>query len=337
MRTDWLSLDTVTISWSNAGFPPIRTQMKKQRGTSWGRSASACMHSSRIRRRDTRRSERGSRYSHLHTQGLFKQQFRAVWIMGSSSSSPPGWRQQAEGEPARAGGEAEGLRGSRREQGQEHRGAAEAAGGDGAGERHPEGDHPQPRGGTPRAAQDQRGRPERGREVSSDRFTHISSSSRSKNCLFWLRCVWTSRAEQLEKEVAILREKIHHLDDMLKSQQRKVRHMIEQVRRTCARQTSWSPSSYLCRISDCLPVCSSRLQLQNSRMVIQERDRVILELEEKVAFLEAEVSFACLLETFYWGVNWNSETKGQSEAPVRQEVSLQTERKQEEATVHKTH
>ncbi|KAM9852396.1 tuftelin 1a [Aulostomus maculatus] len=64
------------------------------------------------------------------------------------------------------------------------------------------------------------------------------------------------RAEQLEKEVAILKEKIHHLDDMLKSQQRKVRHMIE--------------------------------QLQNSRMVIQERDRVIKELQEKVAFLEAE-------------------------------------------------
>lgn len=64
------------------------------------------------------------------------------------------------------------------------------------------------------------------------------------------------RTEQLEREVAILREKIHHLDDMLKSQQRKVRHMIE--------------------------------QLQNSRMVIQERDRVIKELEEKVSFLEAE-------------------------------------------------
>lgn len=28
----------------------------------------------------------------------------------------------------------------------------------------------------------------------------------------------------------MLREKIHHLDDMLKSQQRKVRQMIEQVR-----------------------------------------------------------------------------------------------------------
>lgn len=29
--------------------------------------------------------------------------------------------------------------------------------------------------------------------------------------------------------MASLKEKIHHLDDMLKSQQRKVRHMIEQV------------------------------------------------------------------------------------------------------------
>uniref|UniRef100_A0A3P8VDT1 Tuftelin-like n=1 Tax=Cynoglossus semilaevis TaxID=244447 RepID=A0A3P8VDT1_CYNSE len=64
------------------------------------------------------------------------------------------------------------------------------------------------------------------------------------------------RCEKLEKEVASLKEKIHHLDDMLKSQQRKVRHMIE--------------------------------QLQNSRTVIQERDRVIGDLEEKVAFLEAE-------------------------------------------------
>jgi len=64
------------------------------------------------------------------------------------------------------------------------------------------------------------------------------------------------RCEELEKEVAILKEKIHHLDDMLKSQQRKVRHMIE--------------------------------QLQNSRTVLQERDRFIGDLEEKVAFLEAE-------------------------------------------------
>ncbi|XP_049457876.1 tuftelin 1b isoform X1 [Epinephelus fuscoguttatus] len=64
------------------------------------------------------------------------------------------------------------------------------------------------------------------------------------------------RCEELEKEVAILKEKIHHLDDMLKSQQRKVRHMIE--------------------------------QLQNSRTVIQERERFIRDLEEKVAFLEAE-------------------------------------------------
>ncbi|XP_057195902.1 tuftelin 1a [Triplophysa rosa] len=64
------------------------------------------------------------------------------------------------------------------------------------------------------------------------------------------------RSEELVKENAILKEKIHHLDDMLKSQQRKLRQMIE--------------------------------QLQNSRMVIQERDRVIRELEEKVAMLEAE-------------------------------------------------
>lgn len=64
------------------------------------------------------------------------------------------------------------------------------------------------------------------------------------------------RCEELEKDVAVLKEKIHHLDDMLKSQQRKVRHMIE--------------------------------QLQNSRTILQERDRVIRDLEEKVAFLEAE-------------------------------------------------
>ncbi|GCB82869.1 hypothetical protein scyTo_0023356, partial [Scyliorhinus torazame] len=36
------------------------------------------------------------------------------------------------------------------------------------------------------------------------------------------------RSLQLEKEVGTLREKICHLNDMLKSQQRKVRHMIEQ-------------------------------------------------------------------------------------------------------------
>lgn len=37
------------------------------------------------------------------------------------------------------------------------------------------------------------------------------------------------RLEELEKENAVLKEKIHHLDDMLKSQQRKLRQMIEQV------------------------------------------------------------------------------------------------------------
>ncbi|KAK2543468.1 tuftelin isoform X1 [Columba livia] len=64
------------------------------------------------------------------------------------------------------------------------------------------------------------------------------------------------RSAQLEKEVATLREKIHHLDDMLKSQQRKVRQMIE--------------------------------QLQNSKTVIQAKDAVIQELKERVAYLEAE-------------------------------------------------
>ncbi|XP_074044945.1 tuftelin isoform X1 [Macrotis lagotis] len=64
------------------------------------------------------------------------------------------------------------------------------------------------------------------------------------------------KAAQLEKEVSNLREKIHHLDDMLKSQQRKVRQMIE--------------------------------QLQNSKTVIQSKDTTIQELKEKVAYLEAE-------------------------------------------------
>ncbi|NWQ71425.1 TUFT1 protein, partial [Neopipo cinnamomea] len=61
------------------------------------------------------------------------------------------------------------------------------------------------------------------------------------------------RAAQLEKEVAMLREKIHHLDDMLKSQQRKVRQMIE--------------------------------QLQNSKTVIQAKDSTIQELKERVSYL----------------------------------------------------
>ncbi|NWW81089.1 TUFT1 protein, partial [Climacteris rufus] len=64
------------------------------------------------------------------------------------------------------------------------------------------------------------------------------------------------RSAQLEKEVATLREKIHHLDDMLKSQQRKVRQMIE--------------------------------QLQNSKAVIQSKDATIQELKERVSYLEAE-------------------------------------------------
>lgn len=65
-----------------------------------------------------------------------------------------------------------------------------------------------------------------------------------------------SRSVQLEKEVSTLKEKIHHLDDMLKSQQRKVRHMIE--------------------------------QLQNSKTLIRDKDALIHKLQEKVTFLEAE-------------------------------------------------
>uniref|UniRef100_A0A3B4XS55 Uncharacterized protein n=1 Tax=Seriola lalandi dorsalis TaxID=1841481 RepID=A0A3B4XS55_SERLL len=63
------------------------------------------------------------------------------------------------------------------------------------------------------------------------------------------------KAGSEEGEEKEQREKIHHLDDMLKSQQRKVRHMIEQVF-----------------------IYTSRLP-----------NRVIRDLEEKVAFLEAEV------------------------------------------------
>ncbi|XP_059366362.1 tuftelin-like [Carassius carassius] len=64
------------------------------------------------------------------------------------------------------------------------------------------------------------------------------------------------RSEQLKKELATLKNKNHSLDDMLKSQQRKVRNMIEQV--------------------------------QNSRTIMEQRDRVIGDLKERVAFLEAE-------------------------------------------------
>ncbi|OWK49705.1 Tuftelin, partial [Lonchura striata] len=70
------------------------------------------------------------------------------------------------------------------------------------------------------------------------------------------RAAQQERSSQLEKEVAALREKIHHLDDMLKSQQRKVRQMIE--------------------------------QLQNSKSVIHAKDAAIQELKERVSYLEAE-------------------------------------------------
>lgn len=62
-------------------------------------------------------------------------------------------------------------------------------------------------------------------------------SSREREIHLLLQCltvytlshVSAFRCAELEKEVAVLKEKIHHLDDMLMSQQRKVRHMIEQV------------------------------------------------------------------------------------------------------------
>lgn len=46
------------------------------------------------------------------------------------------------------------------------------------------------------------------------------------------------RCADLEEELANLKKKIHHLDDMLKCQQRKVRQMIEQVFMHTRRLTS---------------------------------------------------------------------------------------------------
>lgn len=96
------------------------------------------------------------------------------------------------------------------------------------------------------------------------------------------------RCAVLEKEVATLKEKIHHLDDMLKSQQRKVRHMIEQVGARAHTHTHTLTPNLACHSCVCSFVLS-KMQLQNSRIIMQERDRVIRDLEEKVAFLEAEV------------------------------------------------
>ena len=111
--------------------------------------------------------------------------------------------------------------------------------------------------------------------------------------------------------MAILKEKIHHLDDMLKSQQRKVRHMIEQVRHTCVRRRAntlpGSLCAYICAGFTLFDRVFVRLQLQNSRMVIQERDRVIKELEEKVAFLEAEVRTTLVSD--FMASQWNLESR----------------------------
>ena len=65
--------------------------------------------------------------------------------------------------------------------------------------------------------------------LSPSLFLGLGRQSIFTPCLSLLLCI--PRAANLEKDVAGLREKIHHLDDMLKSQQRKVRQMIEQVDR----------------------------------------------------------------------------------------------------------
>lgn len=109
----------------------------------------------------------------------------------------------------------------------------------------------------------------------------------------------------------MLREKIHHLDDMLKSQQRKVRQMIEQVRgaglagstrggrggrkppRSAAAggggsqiRGAGAPRTAATRLQ---PLPPSPRQLQNSKAVIQAKDAATQELKERVAYLEAEV------------------------------------------------
>lgn len=65
-----------------------------------------------------------------------------------------------------------------------------------------------------------------------------------------------NRCVQLEKELATMKNKKHNLDDMLKSIQKKIKNMIEQV--------------------------------QNSRTVIEQRDRMINDLKERVSYLKAE-------------------------------------------------
>ncbi|XP_007530721.1 tuftelin isoform X1 [Erinaceus europaeus] len=102
------------------------------------------------------------------------------------------------------------------------------------------------------------------------------------------------RAASLEKEVAGLREKIHHLDDMLKSQQRKVRQMIE--------------------------------QLQNSKAVVQSKDTTIQELKEKIAYLEAENlemhdRMEHLIERQVSHGNFSTQTQAKTENPSSVRIS----------------
>lgn len=69
-----------------------------------------------------------------------------------------------------------------------------------------------------------------GLDVSKGQPTEATRTHTWWQCDFTSPSVFVPRTAALEKEVAGFREKIHHLDDMLKSQQRKVRQMIEQVR-----------------------------------------------------------------------------------------------------------
>lgn len=69
-----------------------------------------------------------------------------------------------------------------------------------------------------------------GLDISKGQPTEATGTHTWWQCDLTSPSVFVPRTAALEKEVAGFREKIHHLDDMLKSQQRKVRQMIEQVK-----------------------------------------------------------------------------------------------------------
>uniref|UniRef100_V9L2N0 Tuftelin n=2 Tax=Callorhinchus milii TaxID=7868 RepID=V9L2N0_CALMI len=97
------------------------------------------------------------------------------------------------------------------------------------------------------------------------------------------------RSAQLEREVEGLQEKVHHLDDMLKSQQRKIRQMID--------------------------------QLQKSRSQMEEKDLLINQLQDRVSHLESEnqemqdrLEFYSATEVEARGT-WEPEIRGPGETP----------------------